>query len=64
MEGALLVVQSLVEVLHEKYNCKNIKKVKDSACPDATQDLELNTKNRNAANQGRAHSIWPFKLIG
>ncbi len=31
------------------------------ACPPATKDLKLNTKNRDAANQGGPHPIWTPK---
>ena len=41
---------------------KTIKKakeiVKDLVCPPATQDLELNTKNRDAAIEAGAHPVW------
>ena len=41
---------------------KILKKVKDSVCPDATQDLELNTKNRNAAIKAEHIQYGPLNL--
>jgi hypothetical protein len=39
-----------------------IKKAKDLVCPPATQDLELNTKNRDSAIQAEHIQYGPMNL--
>ena len=41
---------------------KGLKKIKDYVCPPATQDLELNTENRNAAIQAEHIQYGPLNL--
>ena len=41
---------------------KSLKKVKDLVCPPATQDLELNTKNRDAAVQAEHIQYGPLNV--
>ena len=41
---------------------KSINQIMDMVCPKATQDLELNTKNRNAAIQAKHIQYGPLNL--
>ena len=41
---------------------KSLKKIKDLVCPPATQDLELNTKNRDAAVKAEHIQYGPLNV--
>jgi len=47
--------------IHENWR-RFLKEVKNLVCPPATQDLELNTKNRNSAIQAEHIQYGPMNL--
>ena len=51
-----------MKTILEKWNRFVEQAEKDAGCPDATQDLELNTENRNAAIQAEHIQYGPLNL--
>ena len=51
-----------MKTIFEKWNRFVEQAEKDASCPDATQSLELNTKNRNAAIQAEHIQYGPLNL--
>ena len=51
-----------MKTILEKWNRFVEQAEKDASCPDATQNLELNTKNRNAAIQAEHIQYGPLNL--
>ena len=56
-----LIFESWRKHLNEAVNV-SINKIKDLACPPATQNLELNTKNRDSAIQAEHIQYGPMNL--
>jgi hypothetical protein len=57
-----LVRSGKMKTILEKWNRFVEQAEKDAGCPDATQDLELNTENRNAAIQAEHIQYGPLNL--
>jgi hypothetical protein len=60
-DTGLVELGKLMKLVFENWR-KFVKEVKDYVCPPATQDLELNTKNRDSAIQAEHIQYGPLNV--